>query len=59
MKGQAEGEIAVALSQDVVSVADPLEREAVVQEDSASGGEGDSVDYQVALKLNLRLNRSG
>jgi len=56
MKRKTEGKIAVALSQDVVSVTDPVEGEALVQEDSTSGGKGDSIDYKVVLKLNFCLN---
>jgi len=56
MKRKTEGKIAVALSQDVVSVTDPVEGEALVQEDSTSGGKGDSIEYKVVLKLNLCLN---
>jgi len=49
MKRKTEGKIAVALSQDVVSVTDPVKGEALVQEDSTSGGKGDSIEYKVVL----------
>ena len=49
LKRKTEGKIAVALSQDVVSVTDPVKGEALVQEDSTSGGKGDSIEYKVVL----------